>query len=594
MKIIILGFLLFFTIPLNAQLYSINKKLENKSIEGIKQFLIDELDDLNQPTISLELAFSKNTKRTKHFLFAVYYQNLPIYNHTIKISLDENFNILSVKNECPYLSLLENYTVENELNEWTKKNIDETILSKWNNIRFLKSKQYQIYLENEKPQIVLQLTAWNKSFDEAILIGLDGAILKEINYARHLLKDTLVAAKVFKPDPLTTLNKQYGGIYIDNNDVNDTWINNAYFTVNLPISFNDSSQLFLLENGFVRIEDFESPNILPTTNTTPNFIFTRNQPGFEECNIVYHITQFQNYIASIGYDTLLTDGITADAHGQFGTDNSVFVRNGGNPTLSFGTGGVDDAEDADVIIHEYCHGISWSANGNDNFSNERAGLDEGVADYFATSYSRSLNTYNWENMFSWDGHNSFWTGRIANTTRNYGTTNDMYQLGEIWNSAMSAISTNLGNFITDRLMLESLHFFTNNTTLPEAAMYVLKADTLLFNGMNTPNICAHFQLRNILNSNCLPVSIAEIQNSPVCQLVNTMGFAKGENSLSILFPNYTNGSYVITDMTGKTIAKELFRSSKNLAISPEKLQAGIYLLTLKIGTQTQTFKIAKW
>ena len=594
MKIIILGFLLFFTIPLNAQLYSINKKLENKSIEGIKQFLIDELDDLNQPTISLELAFSKNTKRTKHFLFAVYYQNLPIYNHTIKISLDENFNILSVKKECPYLSLLENYTVENELNEWTKKNIDQTILSKWNDIQLVKSKQYQIYFENEKPQILLQLTAWNKSFDEAILIGLDGAILKEINYARHLLKDTLVAAKVFKPDPLTTLNKQYGGIYIDNNDVNDTWINNAYFTVNLPISFNDSSQLFLLENGFVRIEDFESPNILPTTNTTPNFIFTRNQPGFEECNIVYHITQFQNYIASIGYDTLLTDGITADAHGQFGTDNSVFVRNGGNPTLSFGTGGVDDAEDADVIIHEYCHGISWSANGNDNFSNERAGLDEGVADYFATSYSRSLNTYNWENMFSWDGHNSFWTGRIANTTRNYGTTNDMYQLGEIWNSAMSAISTNLGNFITDRLMLESLHFFTNNTTLPEAAMYVLKADTLLFNGMNVPNICAHFQLRNILNSNCLPVSIAEIQNSPVCQLVNTMGFAKGENSLSILFPNYTNGSYVITDMTGKTISKELFRSSKNLAISPEKLQTGIYLLTLKIGTQTQTFKIAKW
>ena len=594
MKIITLGFLLFFAIPLNAQLYSINKKLENKSIEGIKQFLIDELDGLNQPAISLELAFSKNTKHTKQFLFAVYYQNLPIYNHTIKISLDAKFNILSVKKECPYLSLLENYTVENEVNEWSKKNIDQTILSKWNDIQLVKSKQYQIYFENEKPQIVLQLTAWNKSFDEAILIGLDGAILKEINYARHLLKDTLVAAKVFKPDPLTTLNKQYGGIYIDNNDVNDTWINNAYFTVNLPISFNDSSQLFLLENGFVRIEDFESPNILPTTNTTPNFIFTRNQPGFEECNIVYHITQFQNYIASIGYDTLLTDGITADAHGQFGTDNSVFVRNGGNPTLSFGTGGVDDAEDADVIIHEYCHGISWSANGNDNFSNERAGLDEGVADYFATSYSRSLNTYNWENMFSWDGHNSFWTGRIANTTTNYGTTNDMYQLGEIWNSAMSAISTNLGNFITDRLMLESLHFFTNNTTLPEAAMYVLKADTLLFNGMNTPNICALFQLRNILNSNCLPVSIAEIQNSPVCQLVNTMGFAKGENSLSILFPNYTNGSYVITDMTGKTIAKELFRSSKNLAISPEKLQTGIYLLTLKIGTQTQTFKIAKW
>jgi hypothetical protein len=186
------------------------------------------------------------------------------------------------------------------------------------------------------------------------------------------------------------------------------------------------------------------------------------------------------------------------------------LRNGGDPTLSFGTGGVDDAEDADVIIHEYCHGISWSANGNDNFSNERAGLDEGLADYFATSYSRSLNTFNWEKMFSWDGHNAFWTGRIANTSTNYGTTNDIYKLGEIWNSAMSAMSTDLGDYVTDRLMLESLHFFTNNTTLPEAALYVLKADTLLFNGINVSSICAQFQLRNILNSNCLPVSIAKL------------------------------------------------------------------------------------
>jgi hypothetical protein len=47
-------------------------------------------------------------------------------------------------------------------------------------------------------------------------------------------------------------------------------------------------------------------------------------------------------------------------------------------------------------------------------------------------------------------------------------------------------------------------------------------------------------------------------------------------------------------MTGKIISKELFTSSNNILISSEKFQAGIYLLTLKVGTQTQTFKIAKW
>ena len=92
----------------------------------------------------------------------------------------------------------------------------------------------------------------------------------------------------------------------------------------------------------------------------------------------------------------------------------------------------------------------------------------------------------------------------------------------------------------------------------------------------------------------MPVSIAEIPNSPLCQLANSIGFAKGENSLSVLFPNNTNGLYAITDMAGKMISKELFTSTKNILISPEKLEAGIYLLTLKIGTQTQTFKIAKW
>jgi hypothetical protein len=73
-----------------------------------------------------------------------------------------------------------------------------------------------------------------------------------------------------------------------------------------------------------------------------------------------------------------------------------------------------------------------------------------------------------------------------------------------------------------------------------------------------------------------------------------MGFAKGENPLAVIFQNYTKGSYTITDMTGKIVSHERFTSIKSIAISPEKFHVGIYLLTLKIGTQTQTFKIAKW
>ena len=49
--------------------------------------------------------------------------------------------------------------------------------------------------------------------------------------------------------------------------------------------------------------------------------------------------------------------------------------------INFGEGGVDDAEDADVILHELGHGIhDWITNGS---LSQVDGLSEGMADYWA-------------------------------------------------------------------------------------------------------------------------------------------------------------------------------------------------------------------
>ena len=56
-------------------------------------------------------------------------------------------------------------------------------------------------------------------------------------------------------------------------------------------------------------------------------------------------------------------GVHFDPHGFDGADNSQFSSAGEN--LTFGQGGVDDAQDADVIIHELGHGIhDFITNGN--------------------------------------------------------------------------------------------------------------------------------------------------------------------------------------------------------------------------------------
>lgn len=594
MKTIFFFLFISFVIPLNAQIYSPNKTIQNKNEKGIQDYLFAEFIELNQPSISLQLTYRKNTKHAQYFSYEILYKQLPIFNNSIKLVVDNYYKVISIKKEINQILVLDNFNFDSEFKQWIEKDVSTFIPQIWKNEKIKTSAQLKLFFQEENPQIVLQINAWNQSLDQTILVDINRNVLLEKNHALNLLKDTTVSAKVFKPDPLTTLNKTYGGIYIDSNDANGSWMNSAYFTFAIPATFDDANNTFYLENKFVTIDDFESPTIAAATSSTQNFIFTRNQSGFEDCNIVYHISNFQNYISSIGYDTLMQDGITVDAHGQFGADNSVFMRNAGSPTLSFGTGGVDDAEDADVIIHEYCHGISWSANANDNFSNERSGLDEGIADYFATSYSREMNNFNWQNMFSWDGHNEFWIGRIANTTDNYGNTTNIYKLGEIWNSAMSASWTDLGNIVVDKLMLESLHFFTNNTTLPEAAIYVLKADTLLFNGINSPILCANFKARNILGNDCLPVSVESIQKENSIKIKNSLEFANGSNPLIISFDKIETGSYIITDFLGNKINFGKFQSSKEVSIFSDNLKAGIYLLTVNLNSKTQTIKIAKW
>ena len=66
-------------------------------------------------------------------------------------------------------------------------------------------------------------------------------------------------------------------------------------------------------------------------------------------------------------------------------DNS-FATDHPKNELRFGKGGVDDAEDAEVILHEYGHAIHFSQ--NFSFASEEAGaISEGFGDYWAVTVS---------------------------------------------------------------------------------------------------------------------------------------------------------------------------------------------------------------
>src|SRR2546423_14028411 len=70
---------------------------------------------------------------------------------------------------------------------------------------------------------------------------------------------------------------------------------------------------------------------------------------------------------------------------QLGQDNS-FETDPPKDEIRYGKGGVDDAEDAEVILHEYGHAIHDGS--GFVFGSEEAGaISEGFGDYWAVDFS---------------------------------------------------------------------------------------------------------------------------------------------------------------------------------------------------------------
>jgi len=326
----------------------------------------------------------------------------------------------------------------------------------------------------------------------------EGAELHTVPLQCYFQEDTVAQAMVFLPDPLTSAEKDYGGSYIDQDDQDSPSLNAERVMVDIAVDYEDG--LFYLRNDYVEITEVSAPNEPAATSDNGQFLFNRSEQGFEDVMALFHISNFKKYLETLGFSSLMDRPILVDTHGANGLDNSFFRYS--PESLSFGEGGVDDAEDADVIIHEYGHALSNDASPSSNIDaeDEREALDEAYGDYFATSYSRSFSDYSWGEMFTWDGHNEFWGGRRTDSPKKYPTDleDSFYSNSEIYSSSLMDVYEALGREKTDQLVLQSMYFNHPQTTLEEAAENILIADSELFEGANTNALIAALCSRGLL------------------------------------------------------------------------------------------------
>jgi hypothetical protein len=294
---------------------------------------------------------------------------------------------------------------------------------------------------------------------------------------------------VFQPDPLSKAHQwYYAPGFVDGNDGDTDSLTYHRSLVTLDaLTFEDG--VYKLKGPYCNVTDVESPSdpAFYGAATPHEFNYARSQQEFEAVNVYYHITNSYRHILDLGFSSSSLEQIRLDPHGYHGSDNSHYSPTGN--WISWGEGGVDDAEDADVILHEYGHAIqfnivpTWGGG-------ESGALGEGFGDYWAGSYSRSLgqwtssdDQYNW--VFTWDGHNPFWLGRMLNDQRTYPFGGlPIHTAGQIWSAALMGIWDDLGRDVTDRLVLKSLYYLGSGATGPDAARAIVQADWDLYGGIH--------------------------------------------------------------------------------------------------------------
>ncbi|MDR7417287.1 MAG: M36 family metallopeptidase [Armatimonadota bacterium] len=241
--------------------------------------------------------------------------------------------------------------------------------------------------------------------------------------------------------------------------------------------------------------------------TDHRFLFTSIQPGFDEVMVYYHVDRAIRYLETLGYRgrrAIFTAPVPIDAHGT-PDDNSWYSP--GLRRLTFGTGGVDDAEDAEIILHEFGHALQDAICPDFGQSDEAAAMGEGFGDYFAASffagkkparYRPTVGT--WDAIAGGDGDPPCLRRTDEALTFegfDHSPEADEHENGKIWSATLWEIWLALGRAVADRIVVESHFQLDGFTRFARGARAIIDADRNLFAGRHVAALRDIFRRRGI-------------------------------------------------------------------------------------------------
>ena len=292
-------------------------------------------------------------------------------------------------------------------------------------------------------------------------------------HRRNLLRFADGRGRVFNPNPVVAL-KDFR--LMDQDDSADAIPEEAYTDVVLP-ELNGSG---FLDGPYVSTRLTESRANEPTLE----FNYLRDDPRFEEVMVYYHVDTVGRYLKGLGFDFVDNWQIPANVH--FGMTRAGFY-NDSDGSINFGDAGVDVAEDAEVIIHEYGHAILDRQVPNIN-RDKGGAIHEGFSDFLAASFLSAVSDgFSDSIVFEWAGSDDpeVYT-RPVNGNKRYpkDIVGEPHADGEIWSAALWEIFEAIGRDASIRLIVESHFFLSPDTEFVDGASAILMADQELNGGVN--------------------------------------------------------------------------------------------------------------
>ncbi len=358
---------------------------------------------------------------------------------------------------------------------------------------------------NARSRLVWAVTATTgRGVQTSYVDARNGAVLGQERISQYAegngVRTVTGRGRVFDPNPVVSLQRPD---LRDRRDQTTRALRRAYVVVDLP----------RLRRGRGLVGRWaQLTNRDLAESRTNRYIYTRTQERFEQVVAYHGAHEAQAYLQRLGF----TD---ANAESQrLLTNRETFDNSFYNPRadlISFGSGGVDDAEDVEIIWHEYAHAMQDDQVPDFGRSPQAGAIGEGFGDYFAVTMSEPRSTRSrvtplscvgdWDAV-SYDRTRPHCLRRVDTRLQFEDRNGEVHHDGQIWSRALWDIRNSVARrpglsarAVADRLVVEAHFWMHQRVTMTRAAQITVWVAKELYGARAAATTRAAFVDRHILS-----------------------------------------------------------------------------------------------